>query len=105
VQLILLKKKSERNDLGSKAYCANQKIQNSKLLTQENYIKVTLDCITTGDNIWQRNVSTRRIFEKKIINNWKKDIKKNIRNYKGQRWYGTVRYGTVRYGTVRYTEN
>ena len=32
-------------------------------------------------------MGTKRIYEMKIINNWKKDIKKNIQTYKGQRWH------------------
>jgi len=31
------------------------------------------------------NMGTKIISEKKIINNWKEDIKKNIQGYKGQR--------------------
>jgi len=31
------------------------------------------------------NMGTKIISEKKIINNWKEDNKKNIQGYKGQR--------------------
>ena len=32
-------------------------------------------------------MSTKRTYEAKIINNWKKYIKKNIQTYKGQSWH------------------
>ena len=43
--------------------------------------------LKTCDNICQRNMSTKRIYEAKIINNWQKHIKKNIQTDKEQRWH------------------
>ena len=42
----------------------------------------------TCDNICQRNMDAKRIYETKIINNLKKGTKTNIQTYKGQRWQG-----------------
>ena len=32
-------------------------------------------------------MGNKSIHEKKIINKYKKDVKKNIRTYKGKRWH------------------
>jgi hypothetical protein len=47
--------------------------------------KVILDYNKTCDNICQWNLGTVRIYEAKIINNWRKYIKKNIQTEKWQR--------------------
>jgi len=44
--------------------------------------KVILGYNKTCDNIYQRNLGTKRVYEAKIINNWKKYIKKNIQTDK-----------------------
>ena len=67
---------------GSQAYYANQKMQIS---TKESRIKVVLDYNKTRDNTFQRKMGNERIYETKIINKCKKDVKKNIRTYKGKR--------------------
>ena len=53
--------------------------------------KVILDYNKTCDNMCQWNMGTKRIYEMKIINNWKEDIKKNLQTYKGQRWHRGIK--------------
>jgi len=73
--------------MGNKAYYANKEIFKSKLVSMKTKSKVILDYNKTCDNICQWNMGAKRIYEMKIINNWKEDIKKNIWTYKGQRWH------------------
>jgi len=47
----------------------------------------------TCDNICQRNVANKTLYDMKITNNWKKD-NKNVRAYKGHRWYRTWKIKT-----------
>jgi len=55
--------------------------------TKGNQIKVMLDYNKTWDNIFQRKMGNKRIYETKIISKCKKDVRKNIRAYKGKRWH------------------
>jgi hypothetical protein len=54
---------------------------------QKIQIKVILNYNKACDNICQGNMGTNRIYETKIINNWKEDNKKNIQIYEGYRKY------------------
>ena len=44
----------------------------------KNQVDIVLDCNTNCDEICQRNIGTKGIYETQIINNWEKDIKKNL---------------------------
>jgi hypothetical protein len=55
-------------------------------LVNKSQIKVILDDNKTCHNICQWNMGIERIYETRIVNNWKKDTEKNVWAYQVKGW-------------------